>query len=175
MHCPPCSNTTKKALCWEDVIETETAVQYTRIRKWSAGVDRKEIAPIGPRGKWRCSWAVPCAERPKKNKKQSFRTNSEPSEWASYYGYHRGRGATCGSGDGSRHSRSPDRCKMGVCVCAYPRGVSIALRRHYFCCLGFPLRVIDNLESFSFPEWQVRSGAWLIVIQSHKRGHSTYT
>lgn len=70
------------ALCWEDVSETETTVRYTGIRKWTAGVERKENAPLGPRGKWRCSWAVPWPKKEQKaiisRKQRAFGTSQLP-------------------------------------------------------------------------------------------------
>lgn len=105
-----------------------------------------------------------CAQEDQKrnpeNKKPSSPTNAAPSEGASSYGYRRGRGggATC-AGRGGQPEQPEPRQMRDMCVCVWMSasvGVSIApgspvIFARVCLCVSL-LRVIDNLESFSFPE-----------------------
>lgn len=163
VYYPACSHTTKTAnLQVTERMLARQKQQYTRIRKWTAGVKRKEMLPSVRKG----SGGTDVQRR--KTKKGILRTKSHHfaqiarlrNEPVAMVTIEEG-GLRVVRGDGTAGAQTDAR---RVCVCAYPRGVSSALRSRYFGCLCFPLRVIDNLESFSFPEWQIRSGAWLIVI-----------
>ncbi len=159
----------------------------TGIRKWTAGVERKENAPFGPGGEVEvktCSWAfVLCTGRPKKKSREQKAVISY--KYSAFRGSQflwlpkRKRGGLCvGGGSAVRQMRDVS-ARVCVCVCAclhqwvclLPPGALYIL--HECVCVSL-LRVIDNLESFSFPEWQIRGGSWFVVIQSHKRGHAAY-
>ncbi len=128
-----------------------------------------------------CSWAfVLCTGRPKKKSREQKAVISY--KYSAFRGSQflwlpkRKRGGLCVGGGFSSQTDDRRECAC-VCaclhqwVCLLPPGALYIL--HECVCVSL-LRVIDNLESFSFLEWQIRGGSWLVVIQSHKRGHAAY-
>ncbi len=113
----------------EDVSESVfillTVVLCTGIRKWTAGVERKENAPFGPGGEVEvktCSWAfVLCTGRPKKKSREqkaviSYKYSAFRGSQFLWLPKRKRGGAMCWGGGFSSQTDERRECAC-VCVC----------------------------------------------------------